>query len=112
MPLCVMKLQQGPLRDHYSRDAGTSYFEVWGGGREKRLPGFKATPHPKQETSRILPTIFLEGPKLTYKNKQIKINDIDSRKLGGRCPYSFQVGSASCSFLRFSCPWDRIFIFS
>ena len=71
-----------------------SYFEVGGGGQTS--PGVQGSPYPKLKTPRIWPTIFLgETEVRVQKQTKIKVNDINSPKLGQR-PLSFQVVGASC----------------
>ena len=64
-------------------------FEVGGGGQTS--PGFQGNPCPKLKTPRIWPTIFCETKVHVQKQIKIKMNDIDSPKLGGgalqSCPH-------------------------
>ena len=70
-----------------------NYFEVWGGGAGQTSPGVKGNPYPKLKTPRIWSTIFWEGARIhVQKQTKIKMNDIDSPKLGGRRPHSFLIG--------------------
>ena len=58
------------------------------GGGGQTSPGFQGNPYPKLRTPRIRPTIFLGGETEVHVQKQIKIkmNDIDSPKLGAGPP--------------------------
>ena len=58
-----------------------NYFEVGGGGQKS--PGVQGNPYPKLKTHRIWPTIFWETQIHVQTQTKIKINDIDSPKLGG-----------------------------
>ena len=83
-----------------ARELGT-FFEVGG----QTSPGVQGNPYPKLKTPRILSSIFFGETQVHVQNQtKIKLNGIDSRKLGGRRPHSFQVVGESC----LHCPPPRL----
>ena len=83
-----------------------NYFEVGGGGGQTSS-GVQGSPYPKLKTPWMWSTIpILEWTQVhVQKLTKIKMNDIDSPKLGRRRPHSFQVVGASCPHCPPPPPW-------